>query len=116
MPKETLGPDLKEVTEMVMAGVADLARSILGGALIEAKYDVKNFLEAVKGDLARWIDEVASGKISPEDFTWFVKGKKDLAEMKLLIEAGMPAVRIDRFRESLVDLICKTVLSRVGIV
>ncbi len=115
MPKETLGPDVKEITEMVTAGVADLARSILGGALIEAKYDVKNFLESIKDDLSRWIEEVASGKISPDDFMWFVKGKKDIAEMKLLVEAGLPAVRIDKFREGVVDLVCRTVLSKVGI-
>lgn len=110
---ESLGPDVREIFEAISAGVTELARSTLGGALIEAKYDVKNFLELIKDDLVNWTGDLASGKVSPGDFSKLVKTKQSQAEMKLLVEAGMPSARIEHFKDGVVDLICRTVESRL---
>lgn len=71
----------------------------------EANADGKAFLEAIKHDLKIWTQQVAKGKMSMEDFEFLVKGKKDLAKMKALTEAGLSAVRIDRIRMAMIDLI-----------
>ncbi|MCL5266882.1 MAG: hypothetical protein M1469_02115 [Bacteroidetes bacterium] len=114
MSKNSSEPDMKEIVDAILAGVTDLARSILGGGLIEAKYDVKNFLESIRDDMSKWTGELASGRISPEDFSRLIKTRQEQAEMKLLVEAEIPVARIERFKESVIEMICRTVQSRTA--
>lgn len=67
--------------------------------------DGKDFLEAIKIDLGTWTNQLAQGKLSPENFAFLVRGKKDLAQMKALTQAGLAAIRIDRVRMAMIDLI-----------
>ena len=71
----------------------------------EANADAKAFFEAIKADLKVWTTQVADGKLSMKDFEFLVKGKKDLARLKALTQAGLSAVRIDRVRTAMIDLI-----------
>lgn len=68
------------------------------------------FIDKAKEDLQRWTQLLAEKKISANDLEWLVKGKKDLAEMLALKQAGLTVVMIDRCKSGLVDLVIKTAL------
>lgn len=43
-----------------------------------------------------------------DDFEWLVAGKKDLAEMQVLENAGLFLVRLERFQNALISLVMDT--------
>jgi hypothetical protein len=65
---------------------------------------------STKEDLARWSQQVALKQLSPDDLEWLVKGKMDAAELRALKEKGLAKVRLEKFRNSLVDLIVGSVV------
>jgi hypothetical protein len=48
---------------------------------------------------------MADGTLAPKDFAFLVRGKKDLATMNALTQAGLAAIRIDQIRSAMIDLI-----------
>ncbi len=73
-----------------------------------ATKDGQAFLKKARADLERWTKALARGRLSKADFEWLVQGKKDLAEMEALKQAGLGLVRVDQFRSSLIDLVIGT--------
>lgn len=70
--------------------------------------DGRAFIENTEADLARWAALLEAGALTPEDFTWLVQGRRDLAEMEGLKQAGLTLARLDRFRASLLDTVVGT--------
>ena len=91
-------------------GVKELAKKSLKGFKDEATKDAKQFLKASKEDLKRWTKLLGKGELSQDDFEWLVLGRKDVAELHALKQAGLTAVRIDRFRNALFDLVIDTAI------
>jgi len=73
-----------------------------------ATKDGQAFLRKARADLERWTKALARGQLSKADFAWLVQGKKDLAELEALKQAGLSLVRVDQFRSSLIDLVVAT--------
>ena len=96
--------------EAVEEGVKELAKKTLKGFKDEATSDVKAFLEASQDDLKRWTKLLADGELSQDDFEWLVLGRKDVAELYALKQAGLAQIRLDRFKNALVDLVIDTAL------
>ena len=65
--------------------------------------DGTEFLEKTKEDLKLWTQQVIEGDLSKEDYEFLVKGKKDLAEMAALTQAGLSLVEVEKFRNSVVS-------------
>ena len=86
-------------------GASEIAKREAAEFVPEATDDGQDFLEAIKNDLETWSKQLADGELSKEDFAFLVKGKKDLAKMKALTQAGLAAIRIDRIRLAMIDLI-----------
>jgi hypothetical protein len=63
------------------------------------------FVKKTKSDIERWTDGLTSGALSPEDFEFLLKGKKDLAEMEALKQLGLSKVRLDKITNSIFDVI-----------
>lgn len=89
-------------------GVKEIAKQEATGFVKEATSDGKDFLDTVKTDLKSWTKQLAQGKLSQDDFEFLVKGKTDLAKMEALKEAGFAAIRVDRVRVAVIDLIITT--------
>jgi len=87
------------------AGAVEIAKKEATDFVKEATSDGNAFLDAVKADLKKWARQYAEGKLSKEDFEFLVKGKKDLARMEALTQAGLAAIRVDRIRMAMIDLI-----------
>ncbi len=66
------------------------------------------FVEKTEADLARWTGLLGEGSLTPEDFTWLVQGKRDLAELESLKQLGLGLARLDRFRAGLLDTVVGT--------
>jgi len=73
-----------------------------------ATKDGQAFFKKARADLERWTKALAHGQLTKTDFEWLVQGKKDLAEMEALKQAGLAVVRVDQFRSSLIDLVIGT--------
>ncbi len=70
--------------------------------------DGKAFVEKSKADLERWIKMLAKGELTRDDFEWLIVGKRDLAELVALKQAGLAKVALDRFVNGLIDTIVST--------
>ncbi len=78
-----------------------------------AEQDARSFLQRSQADLERLVGQLGDGSLTKEDFEFLVKGRKDVAEMQALRQAGLALVRIDQFRKSLLDLVVGTALRLV---
>ncbi len=95
--RETLRERLRALVEEQWSDYRDAA---LG--------DGRAFIENTEADLARWTALLEEGTLTPEDFTWLVQGRRDLAEMEGLKQAGLTLARLDRFRIALLDTVVGT--------
>ena len=75
--------------------------------------DGQKFLESIKDDLERWTRLLADGELTTADVEWLIESKKDLTEMFLLQQAGLAQIRVDKFKNSLVNMITDTILGKV---
>ncbi len=100
--------DFDRFLELLKDNLKALAQEHLGDLRDAALRDGQAFVAATRADLERWLALVAEGALTRDDFEWLVQGKKDLAELEALKQAGLAKVRLDRFRSSLVELVVNT--------
>ncbi|HEV8540745.1 MAG TPA: hypothetical protein VGQ60_06240 [Nitrospiraceae bacterium] len=86
-------------------GSVEIAKREASDFVKEATSDGNAFLDSVKADLKTWTKQLATGKLTKEDFEFLVKGKKDLAKMEALTQAGLAAIRVERIRVAMIDLV-----------
>jgi hypothetical protein len=89
----------------VKAGILDIAKKDAKDFVGAAQADGQAFFDALKADLQTWTQQLAAGALTPGDFAFLVRGKKDLATMNALTKAGLAAIRIDKIRSAVIELI-----------
>jgi len=94
-----------DFVKAVKTGIVDIATKEARDFVGAAQADGQAFLDALKADLQTWTQQLAAGTLTPGDFAFLVRGKKDLATMNALTEAGLAAIRIDKIRSAVIDLI-----------
>lgn len=67
--------------------------------------DGNSFLEKSKSDIQRWTEGLASGALSPADFEFLLKGKKNLAQMEALKQIGLSKIRISKITNGIIDVV-----------
>jgi hypothetical protein len=112
MPKKN---DFSDIFEQVKADLIALAEATLKNYVKSAKKDALNVLESTKKKLENWTTLLAEGKLSVADFEWLVNSQKDLVQMQALKQAGLAAIRIDQFKNSVFNLIVDTILHLIKI-
>jgi hypothetical protein len=100
--------DFDQLLSALKQGAAQLAAHSLQDFRKAAVKDAHAFLEQTRADLERWVHELEAGTLTKDDFEFLVKGKQDLAEMQALKQAGLALVRVDQFRNSLLNLVIGT--------
>ena len=103
-------PDFKQFLDLLKDNIGALAAKSWKDFRDAAVKDGQAFIEKTKQDLDRWTGLLGQGKLTKDDFEWLVKGKKDLAELVALKQAGLAKARLDQFRGSLIDLVVGTAL------
>jgi hypothetical protein len=68
------------------------------------------FLDESEEDFNKWTKQVAEGEMSKGDLEFLVKGKADLAMINWHTQIGLTKVAVDKFRNSLLDLITDTAI------
>ena len=101
-------PDFDDFLENLKKGLEELAKKNWREFREAAEKDGKAFVEKTKEDLRRWTKLLAQGDLSKDDFEFLVAGKKDLAEMEALKQAGLTLVRLERFQNALISLVIDT--------
>jgi hypothetical protein len=86
-------------------GAVEIAKEQARDFVKEATSDGNEFLDDVKADLRKWTKQLAEGKLSKKDFEFLVMGKKDLAKMEALKQAGLAAIRVEQIRTAMIDLV-----------
>ncbi|NKB81442.1 MAG: hypothetical protein GKS05_06090 [Nitrospirales bacterium] len=86
-------------------GITDLAKNDVPEFLREATDDGKEFLGSMRNDLLDWTQQLADGQLSKDEFEFLVKGRKDLAKMEALTQAGATVVKVNQLKSSVVSLI-----------
>jgi len=71
--------------------------------------DGKAFLGKAKKDIERWTELLVEGKLTQDEFGFLLAGKKDVAELEALKQAGLSAVRLTKFRNGLLRVVIDTV-------
>lgn len=66
------------------------------------------FIDSTRQDLERWTGLLSVGALTREDFDWLVQGRRDLAEMEALRNAGLSLAQVDRLRAALVETVVST--------
>jgi hypothetical protein len=66
------------------------------------------FLKGSRADLERWTGLLAAGSLTRDDFEWLVEGRKDLARVEVLRDAGLSFAQIDRLRAAVVETVVGT--------
>lgn len=107
--------DFKKITEEILKEIESLAQKTFKEHKDKAFKDGKVFLNKIEDDLEQLSNLLAKGELTAEQFEWLVRAKKDLAEMVLLKQAGLALVQIDKFKNSLLDLVIGRVLKGIGL-
>ncbi|HZL08786.1 MAG TPA: hypothetical protein VFC65_02225 [Prolixibacteraceae bacterium] len=79
----------------------------------QAKTDAVNLVESLKVNLEKWTIQLAEGKLSKDDFEFLVLAQKELIEMNALKQAGVTLIKADEFKNSLLNLVVKTVIGLI---
>ena len=103
----------EDIAKEVLDGVAAAAKQQGTGFEAGAQQDAQAFLDALKADLLTWTMQVAAGQLSKDDFVFLVRGKKDLAQMHALTEAGLGAAGVDKIQTSLINLVVAAALKSI---
>jgi hypothetical protein len=102
--------DVERFFEQLKANLAVLVEEQWREHRDAALHDGRAFVQTARADLERWLRLLEEGALTREDFAWLVQGKKDLAELEALKQAGLASARLDRFRMALVDTVIGTAL------
>ena len=102
--------DFKKIFETLLESVKKIASEEFTEYRVEASEDVRDFLHECKDDLERWVTQLASGELSADDFEWLIKSKKEVLKLTLLKQKGLAQVKLDRFKDKLLQEIKKSIL------
>lgn len=104
-----IGSIFKSIEDQAKA----LAQKLFKQYTQQAVSDAKDFLEKTKEDLKRWIEELARGEMTKDEFESLVQGQADLAEMHALKQAGLAAVQIETFTNGLLDIVVNAAFAAI---
>lgn len=107
--------DFQEMFGHLKDDIITLAEVSLKRFANEAKTDALKLVEGMRDKLVRWTALLASGDLTTEDFEWLVNSQENLVEMHALKETGLAAIRIDQFKNSVLNLVVDTVFSFIKV-
>jgi hypothetical protein len=96
--------DTNTFVKNVEAAAKNLAETLFKKYTTQAKDDTEQFLQAAKDGIARSALLYQEKKIDKEDLEDLIQGKKDLAEMHALKQAGLASAAIDAFVNGVIQI------------
>lgn len=105
--------DFQLIIDKLRDEVIKLAMATFNDYKNEAKADALKLIEEMKVKLKKWTLQLANGELSKDDFEFLVLGQKELVEMKALKQAGVALIKADEFKNSLLNLVTKTIIGLI---
>ncbi len=93
------------ILETTLDKSKELAATLFKKFTEQAVSDTNDFLQRSKDGIARAATLYAAKQIDQDDFEDLILGKKDLAEMNALKEAGLADATIDTFVDGVVQIL-----------
>jgi hypothetical protein len=106
--------DINQILNDIKGQLGPLAEQNVKEFAAEAKQDAEAFLAESKSKLAKWVQLLAQGQIDQDEFQLLVESQKGIAAMRALSEANAGTVRIEKFRDSVFDLVIKTAVNAIA--
>lgn len=97
-------PTFNDFISTVKNDLLDFAKENFEEYKNELLKDGSTFLEKTRSDIERWTEGLASGALSPADFEFLLKGKKDIAQMEALKQIGLSKIRISKITNGIIDV------------
>lgn len=111
IPKLSL--DLNAIISEVTSKIVDLAKQEAEGYIEQASRDAVDFVKLVFDNMNRWAKLVISEELTMSEFKFLLKGQKGLLVMHSLSLAGLAAVRIQRIRDGIINILVSTVTGMI---
>ena len=105
--------DINEILDGLKDGIKELAKKEAKDFVVQAQGDAEKFLDDIKQDLATWVKQLAKEELSENDFKFLVRGRKDVAEMAALKQAGLAQVAIERIVNGVIDLVVDAAVAAI---
>jgi hypothetical protein len=103
--------DFQAVLGTLKNGVSNIAATTAQNYINEAKADGLKLVESLKTDIQSWGQDLLAGKMSAADVEFLIMAKKEVMEMNALKQAGMTLIKVDEFKNKLLQLVVKTLVS-----
>jgi predicted nucleic acid-binding Zn-ribbon protein len=107
--------NIDDILKSVEDQSAALAQKLIAQYTQQAIADTKDFLQNARADLERWTNELEDEDIEKDDFEGYIRGQKDLAEMRALKQAGLAQVSIDTFTNGVLDIVINAAFAALKI-
>ena len=101
--------DFEELFVTLKDGIATLAKETVTEYAKQATAEGQKALTAMKADLQRWYVQAASGELGKEDLEFLIASKKELTEMKALLQLGIAKIQLDKFNSGLLQLVVNSI-------
>ena len=105
--------DINSIVSTTLEKSEELAKTLFRNYVGQAKKDVEDFLKASKEGIERAAKLRLEGKIDDEDLEDLVLGKKDLALMHALKQAGLAKAAVDTFVNGVVQILVDAVFAAI---
>jgi len=106
--------DFNQIFNDIKNQLGPLAEANLKDFASQGKQDAEAFLEQSRADLQQWVQQLANKEIDAAEFRWLVESQKAAAAMTALRAANAGQVRIDNFRDSVINVVVSTAVSALG--
>jgi hypothetical protein len=93
------------ILETTLDKSKELAATLFKRFTEQAVNDTEHFLQQSKAGVDRAAALLAAGQIDKDDFEDLILGKKDLAEMRALKQAGLASATIDTFVNGVLQIL-----------
>ena len=107
--------DTNAAVSITLEKSKELANTLFKKFVNQAVADTHDFLQSSKDGITRAGLLFAEGKIDRDDFEDLILGKKDLAEMHALKQAGLASATIDTFTNGVLQILVDAAFAAVKI-
>jgi hypothetical protein len=103
--------DFKNIEDQIK----NLVEESFKGLTKEANADATAFLQMTAESLKRWAQEYQDGKLTQDDVEDLLLGQKDLAAMEGLKQIGVAAIKLDTFKNNILNIFLNVVTQLIPI-
>lgn len=93
--------------------VTELAKEQVKEYTDQAISEAYTYLEVIKSKLEDWEVQLARNEIDKEEFVWLVDTQMAIGQMKILVRAGLPQIKIDAFINGIKKIVVTSLLTAV---